>query len=545
MREDDKVDPLEVQLEAQQELAALQRQYRCLRNDKRTYTTEAENIIRRQKAAIEVLLQEKKDLVTLSNVAGRLWNQCFDENNLNEINNLLDREQVIHEEIKKEKVLISEVDQAEKALEEKIIEQRKTMKGSKDVSHTKYVAIQKQIRVLKNRLDNMSKKFNSAMAGNQKLREKIDHVNGQKARFKELYQRLENSLVEVKSEIEKVSETATAHFNARDEAQHRMASLRERGERDFAMFSNEIKDVMRAIEHDRKLREFMNTKAEDRASILEEETMTRELRKLSMHLEGLKLEANKFEEIFEKIKEATGIYDTDILVSSFIENEDTNFALFNYVNAMNTEIESLQEYIQFLKGEIEQTKNEGVQNDVRRKEILQELEQQLASVMTQWDMLNKQTKADRCILETVKPKIEKLFSAIKCDRRAISELLGGGTTIDDYNTLQYLGIIEQKCNELLQIKALHRLKTVGEIDPKEAHVLEGLQGAGPQPAHPILSVAPPTIEEESDLMLQASDTKPLSMDEVQVLFTQVALRGGPSRGAGTGVTSKQSKKKRF
>lgn len=52
-----------------------------------------------------------------------------------------------------------------------------------------------------------------------------------------------------------------------------------------------------------------------------------------------------YEEAFEKLKEATEIEDIDLLVSKFIEVEDKNFALFNYVNELNNDIEVLQEQI--------------------------------------------------------------------------------------------------------------------------------------------------------------------------------------------------------
>ena len=42
----------------------------------------------------------------------------------------------------------------------------------------------------------------------------------------------------------------------------------------------------------------------------------------------------------------TGEDDLDLLVERFIEVEDRNFALFNYVNEQNNEIEKLNEEIQ-------------------------------------------------------------------------------------------------------------------------------------------------------------------------------------------------------
>ena len=53
-----------------------------------------------------------------------------------------------------------------------------------------------------------------------------------------------------------------------------------------------------------------------------------------------------YAEAMEKIKRISGEEDIDLLVRHFIEVEDRNFALFNYVNEQNNEIELLQEQIQ-------------------------------------------------------------------------------------------------------------------------------------------------------------------------------------------------------
>ncbi len=52
-----------------------------------------------------------------------------------------------------------------------------------------------------------------------------------------------------------------------------------------------------------------------------------------------------YEAAFERIKEITGEDDIDLLVQRFIECEDRNFALFNYVNEQNNDMELLSEQI--------------------------------------------------------------------------------------------------------------------------------------------------------------------------------------------------------
>ena len=540
LREEDKVDPLEAQLEAQMELSHLQRQYRCLRNDRRMYTDETENTLRKQKITIEALVKEKKELEAMMHVASSRQNEKFDQRNVEKLVELLEREAQAQEELKKEKEAIAGVDEKVAAMREKINQQSKKMGGSKDVYQEKHVANMKLTRILENRLDEMTKKFSIALTGNLKLREHINHVEGQKARFLDLHKRLQAELIEGKKEIDRISEVATTHFTIRDEAQHRMASLRERADREMAVYNSEIKDVKRILEHDRKLRKFMTTKAEDRASILEDELMVRAIKKYEAQLNGLQQETSKFEEIFDKIKEATGIEDTDTLVESFIENEDRNFALYNYVNNMNTEIENLKDDIRRLKDEIELIKKEGVDSDVHRKEILNELEQKMVEVTDELTLVNKEYKASRRQLELLKPKVESVFNSIECDRSSIAELLGIGVSIDDNNIMQYLGIIEQKCNELLQNKALEKIKKLNESGGDIS--VDGLQGVGPQPAHGIFLIVPPPIEDDSDQAWHCNDAKPLTVEEVQALIQQGNVKGGLSKV--TGSTKQPAKRKR-
>lgn len=540
LREEDKVDPLEAQLEAQMELSHLQRQYRCLRNDRRMYTDETENTLRKQKITIEALVKEKKELEAMMHVASSRQNEKFDQRNVEKLVELLEREAQAQEELKKEKEAIAGVDEKVAAMREKINQQSKKMGGSKDVYQEKHVANMKLTRILENRLDEMTKKFSIALTGNLKLREHINHVEGQKARFLDLHKRLQAELIEGKKEIDRISEVATTHFTIRDEAQHRMASLRERADREMAVYNAEIKDVKRILEHDRKLRKFMTTKAEDRASILEDELMVRAIKKYEAQLNGLQQETSKFEEIFDKIKEATGIEDTDTLVESFIENEDRNFALYNYVNNMNTEIENLTDDIRRLKDEIELIKKEGVDSDVHRKEILNELEQKMVEVTDELTLVNKEYKASRRQLELLKPKVESVFNSIECDRSSIAELLGIGVSIDDNNIMQYLGIIEQKCNELLQNKALEKIKKLNESGGDIS--VDGLQGVGPQPAHGNFLIVPPPIEDDSDQAWHCNDAKPLTVEEVQALIQQGNVKGGLSKV--TGSTKQPAKRKR-
>ena len=56
----------------------------------------------------------------------------------------------------------------------------------------------------------------------------------------------------------------------RDDAQNKMMALKEKAEKELAHYNMELKELIRVIDHDRKLREFMGRKDQERTEAHEE-----------------------------------------------------------------------------------------------------------------------------------------------------------------------------------------------------------------------------------------------------------------------------------
>jgi len=336
----------------------------------------------------------------------------------------------------------------------------------------------------------------------------------EKKTFDTIRLKLEKELVENKQKIMEGIETSTAAYEARDEAQGKMMALKEKADKDLAQYNTELKELMRIIEHDRKLKEFMRIKSEERAEMMEGE-LSSQRKKKDEKERGDKAEETieSYEAAFQTIKEATGIEDIDLLVSKFIEVEDKNFALFNYVNELNNEIELLQEQINENQAEIEKFKSEEVEMASQRKALLKDLEDSLSSSTEQADQYDTQYKQSKKILEQLKSGVDSLFNKTNCDRSAITDMLGGASGVTDANMMQFLGLIEQRTNELLQV---HGFLTTKESDREgEPAVAVGLLGQGPQPGMASVAIVPPTTGDDYD-----SDGSSGSEDEQRPLTQQ-------------------------
>merc|ERR1711988_981036 len=216
-------------------------------------------------------------------------------------------------------------------------------------------------------------------------------------------------------------------------------------------FEAEWKELGKMIEQDRKMKDFMKKEREKLSQqehrgdmTVEEEAKLKKkvLRgnwgiakdKASIHASMEK--AQSYEEAFAKIQAATGISDIDELVTTFINAEDQNFALFNYVNELNGECEKLEEQIADIKSEIEKYKGQGLNTDNQRKKILKELEDRLSKTEAKAEQYEKKYEAAMKTVNALKLGIQSIFNKIGCNTAANMEMLGN-EGVTENNMMQY------------------------------------------------------------------------------------------------------------
>jgi len=486
------------------ELAALQRSYRMMETDRQRYSEESQNIIKRQRQAIEKIKKENERLKEqLSSEAQQNTNE--NGHAISFIASLQDTVEKYQRKIDLEKRRLEDFEKQTKVLTAKMLDMQSSRGG---VNACKEVdrSVQKQIRVLENRLDKALIKFNEALAYNKKLREEIDNLRRERVIFDQINAKLAKELHEKKKEMAQIIEISNIAYEARDQAQNEMSLLKAHADKEQAQFEQEWRELGRVLEQDRRLKERMagqerSRSAEDDSAALRK-TLVRGSWNTAKDKAAQKANldrAQSFEEAFNEIKNATGIDNIDELVQTFIDAEDQNFSLFNYVNELNNEIEKLEEQIADIKTEIEKYKGQGGQNDRQRKKLLKDLEDRLASTEARAEQYEaKALKAAKTVSQ-LEQGIQSIFNKIGCDKAALSDMLGT-TGVTESNMMQYLGIIEQRTNELLQIYQ----KTSKDKEGSGDVVAVFGQGPAAPAGSTVINIDPPVIgdedetEEESD-----------------------------------------------
>lgn len=154
---------------------------------------------------------------------------------------------------------------------------------------------------------------------------------------------------------------------------------------------------------------------------------------------------------FKKIQEATRIEDIDQLVNTFLSAEDHNYTLFNYVNEVNQEIEKLEDQIVVIKSEVNKYREEGAELDRSKSAQAHDMEQKAAATGISSQLYEVRFASATSTMEALRNGISDIFNAIGCNTVAVRDLLGDDG-VTDGNLLAYLGIVEQRTTEILQVR---------------------------------------------------------------------------------------------
>lgn len=514
----------------QSELDDLQRKYRLMEVSRKSYSEDSQNTLRMQRQQVEKLKKEndrlKEDLALETR-------QARHANNLSasaQIAKLQDQGDMYARKIGNEKRRIEELDRQIKEMETTILEQRKEM-GGVNASRDNNEQVQKQIRRLENRLDKALVKFNEALAHNKSLRATIDNLRRERSVFDGIYKKLERELQEKKTKMAEIIEISNAAYQARDEAQAQMVQLKAQADREQAEFEDKWNQLGNLVAKDQRMRAFLQLKegaGKDAAggagagagadggaagsadpAVEEESKLRRRVEKGAVAIKKDRASIHQsmervreYEEAFARIQSATRISDIDTLVSTFVQAEDHNFALFNHLNDLSSEMERLDESIGEIKAELEKYSGEGSAQDSRRKVIMADLEDQLAKTEAKAAQYEKRHQEAVATVQALKSGIASVYERLGCSNDML-----GSAGVTESNLLSYLGAIEERTNELLRTYR-EQQESAGE-------------GSGTGATQDV-AITPPTVGDQDGTGVDGDEDEeePISVEEMARLTQQ-------------------------
>lgn len=179
--------------------------------------------------------------------------------------------------------------------------------------------------------------------------------------------------------------------------------------------------MQRQLDHDGKLREFLTIKGQKRVMRDLEE---KEMRKKEQEKEELEKQIKIFQETLDKIKSFCEEGDVEKIAVKYTKQEEENFALFNYVNELNHELEVLEESIEDIKTRISEQKEICEQKAKKEKNTLESLTKALEKATKIADNDEEILKKAEHELSEVLVGIRGIFESVGCDFTPILGLLG-------------------------------------------------------------------------------------------------------------------------
>ncbi|XP_078103604.1 coiled-coil domain-containing protein 114 [Sander vitreus] len=509
------------------EIAKLQRQFRIMEGDRQAYNIQAREQIRKQQQEIEKLLKEQKELHQNLGACKSLSRQQQDGEDTQSLRALLEHRDMLEEELGKEKQYQKELEKEIANMEMKMAELRKGEVSSGDTQKSEVRKTQKAIRTLEYKLDRSLTRFNEQLTKNSHLREELQTLHIERVRFQQLHNRLDKELQDIRKKIGEIVNMSTAAYDARVEAQSKMTMMREKAVKDLAQYNTEMKELERVIAHECNLKEFMTTKCRERSG----QDDGHDMRQLSELKEQRRMDSGEesldaLEEVFQRIQTVTGEDNLDMLVTRFIQVEDRNFALFNFVNEQNNEAEALRDHISQIQAETERFRVAGLQQEQDHRSLLRDIDEQQKETQSQADDYENQASIMSKILDEIKTGVNSIFSKMECDRSVIEDLLGSSTGISENNIMSYLGLVEQKTNELLIVQAFLNSKDL-EKDYNPKDLAKFLLGQNPELLQQTISIQPAFNSVEYDAEespVTDEEERPLSQWELRKRIIQGVLK---------------------
>jgi chromosome segregation ATPase len=166
----------------------LKREYRHMELNRKAYADESHQVLRKQQINIEKLRRDNEALKTEMAMEMRNHASAKPMRHTDDITKLHDEADRYTQYVELERRNIKVMEEQIALMQQKSLHQRKTM-GGVNAARDNQAMVQKQIRILENRLDKALVKFNEALAHNKRLRETIDDLRRERVVFDNIYRK--------------------------------------------------------------------------------------------------------------------------------------------------------------------------------------------------------------------------------------------------------------------------------------------------------------------------------------------------------------------
>ena len=423
----------------------LQKRFRVLESENKVFIEKAESTIIHFARALTALGEKRRQLSTLDSLSKENAElsrviaahqsiprdveyklSCDKENAAIE-----ERKQVISNmECEKERSV--ELDATEDLLRQRLAR----VKGVARQSLT-HDSIAKYMNILEKRLDRSIVRFNEILHQNSVLRNEVDNLRRETRTNDEIKNRLLSDISNFKRIADQVIEETSAAYCAKEKATTDTNNLRMIADREYTEFQAEWKELNHLLEKDKKMFETIRSQqvvtSYVRAHVPAVLEDTPPVEEQSVVSEPIPLSV--YEQYFERIKQATGVVSVDEFISTLTRREIKNFSLFNRLNDLKNQIDSLTDRIEVCQTSINDSRPITITNHLGYTPLPDVYSESIKLVLFQISRL-QETFESICDLLGIPRQLEMFKDPSVTIHQQLSMI---GTSVDDL-VEKYLGI---------------------------------------------------------------------------------------------------------
>ncbi|XP_051004518.1 outer dynein arm-docking complex subunit 1 [Acomys russatus] len=505
------------------ELHRLQRQCKVMEGERRAYSKEVHQRIKKQLEEIRQLEEFRDKLQMQIGVAQSQVKRLGDAKRLEDMDRLLKCRAQVQGEVEALQEQTRALDKQIQEWENHMLTRGKECSAPGVILDQK-VKIQRRIKILEDQLDRVTCHFDIQLVRNAALREELDVLRIERSRYLNMDHKLKKEIHLLRETVGALSTSSTFAYTAREEAKTKMGLLRERAEKELAQNETEAQILLRQISHLEQLHRFLKLKNHDRQP--DPDMVQKQEQRALEVAEGLRKTSQeklvlRYEDALNKLAQLTGESDPDLLVEKYLELEERNFAEFNFINEQNSELHHLQEEMKEMQEALVSEKASQGNRNLQQEQQCRALQQNVEKMSSESKQLELRFQALRAQLEKLKIDIQILFDNAQCDSSAIKDLLGVKTYMRDRDLSLFLSTIEKRLVELLIVQAFleHQNHT-----PLAEVALLALGQSQEDPPKKTTPLQPPdTMEDSSGIVVR--DDYPMSKEELlSQVMKSVALQ---------------------
>ena len=518
---------------AQHGLVLLKKEYRNMEVNRKSYTEDSRHVLSLQQQKLEKLRTENESIrADISTLQSRNSQQPLTKLEQEQLAKLYEESSVYKSRTEQMKTLAASTQEKIFTMRKQIWEHRRSTGGVNAEAENQQL-IDKQRRMLENRLDQALVKFNKSLANNRKLRKHIDDLRGERFAFDGVSKKLERNLSEKKQRMAELIEQSNHAYEARDRAQLETMAIGQANRKEHEAFDQQMMEMRKQLDEELQLTS-TQPKPDPEAIAADEVTKVEEERKaaiamsLAAEKEALALKRRDrlktFEEAFRKISVTTGVSDVDHLVRSFNTTEEQTFSLYSYMTEQTREIDKLKEQLQDIRRCDDAIQAQKESDDIScHQKHMRDLDTQVNEISEETTKFERKCQEAQMTSTITKDAIRLLLTRIDC----LDDIAGGGEGITDRNMTACLGAIEEKVNYILskfhsicgseETASKRIISTAPPFDAAAPSMGTNLLGTGPVAPMSLepMYVNPPKLADYSSDDDSGDEGRPLTRSELQ------------------------------